>query len=67
MVRPEAGPAIETRGRLIFYQEGPRKYLAQVWIAGTSMHSEVAVQHKPERTLAKGSVHQVSTIEVALK
>jgi len=67
MVRPEAGPAIETRGRLTFLQDGSRKYLAQVWIAGTSMHSEMAVQHKPERSLAKGSAPRVSTIEVALK
>ena len=67
MVRPEAGSAIETRGRLVFHQEGSRKYLAQVWIAGTSMHSEVAVQHKPDRTLAKRSAPQVSSIEVALK
>jgi len=65
MVRPEAGPAIETRGRLIFHQEGSRKYLAQVWIAGTSMHSEVAVQHKSDRTLAD-KAHQVSTIDIAM-
>ncbi len=67
MVRPEAGPAIETRGRLTFLQEGSRKYLAQVWIAGTSMHSEMAVQHKPERTQATKNTPGVSTIEVAFK
>lgn len=65
MVRPEAGPAIETRGRLTFYQEGSRKYLAQVWIAGSSMHSEMAIQHKPERKLAKSDTAP-STIELAL-
>ena len=53
MVRPEAGQAIETRGRLVFQQEGSRKYLAQVWIAGTSLHSEMAVQHKRESESAK--------------
>jgi hypothetical protein len=64
MVRPEAGQAIETRGRLVFHQEGSRKYLAQVWIAGTSLHSEMAVQHKRESELAKNNV---TTVELALK
>ena len=53
MVRPESGTAIETRGRLVFHQEGSKKYLAQIWVAGSSLHSEMAVQHKPERTLAQ--------------
>lgn len=66
MVRPEAGTAYETRGRLVFHQDGSRKYLAQVWIAGTSMHSEMAVQHKQERTLAQRTP-EVSTIEIAMK
>lgn len=66
MVRPEGGPAIETRGHLTFRQEGSRKYLAQVWIAGTSMHSEMAIQHKPELKLAKNDTVP-STIELALK
>jgi len=64
MVRPEEGQAIETRGRLVFQQEGSRKYLAQVWIAGTSLHSEMAVQHKRERESAKDSV---TTVELALR
>ena len=66
MVRPEAGTAIETRGRLVFHQDGSKKYLAQVWIAGTSMHSEMAVQHKQERTLAQRAP-KMPTIEVAMK
>ncbi len=66
MVRPEAGPAIETRGRLVFHLEGSQKYLAQIWIAGTSMHSEMALQHKPEHELAKSNTSP-STIELALK
>jgi hypothetical protein len=61
MVRPEAGQVIETRGRLVFQQEGSRKYLAQVWIAGTSLHSEMAVQHKRERE------NKVTTVELALR
>lgn len=66
MVRPEAGPAIETHGRLIFHLQGSQKYLAQVWIAGTSMHSEMAVQQKRENELAKNNTAP-STIELALK
>jgi hypothetical protein len=66
MVRPEAGQVIETRGRLTFHREGNRNYLAQVWIAGSSLHSEIAVQHKPEREIAKANTAP-STIELALK
>ena len=64
MVRPEAGQAIETRGRMVFHQDGSRKYLAQVFIAGTSLHSEMTVQHKRESESAKSNV---STIELALR
>jgi hypothetical protein len=64
MVRPEAGQAIETRSRLVFQQDGSRKYLAQVWIAGTSLHSEMAIQHKKERESAKNNV---TTVELALR
>ena len=66
MVRPEEGKVIESRGRLIFRQDGSKKYLAQVWIAGTSMHSEMAVQHKQEKTLAQ-QAPKAPTIEIAMK
>ena len=67
MVRPEAGQAIETRGRIVFQQDGTRKYLAQVWIAGTSLHSEMAGQHKRDSESAKSKGTQASSVEVALK
>jgi len=67
MVRPETGLAIETRGRLVFQHEGSRKYLAQVWIAGTSLHSEVTVQHKRESESAKSQATPPPTVELALK
>ena len=67
MVRPEAGQVIETRGRLVFQQDGSRKYLAQVWMAGTSLHSEMAVQHKRESESAKSRGTPASTVELALK
>ena len=49
-VRPEQGQIIETRGRLVFLQDGSRYYLARVWMAGSSVHSDMAVQHRPERS-----------------
>ena len=67
MVRPEEGQAILTRGRMVFQQDGSRKYLAQVWIAGTSLHSEIAVQHKSKLQSAKSNATPAPTIEVALK
>jgi hypothetical protein len=67
MVRPEAGQVIGTRGRMVFYREGNRSYLTQVWIAGSSLHSEMAVQHKQEREPKTGQTTALSTIELALK
>lgn len=66
MVRPESGQAVATRGRLVFHLAGSRKYLAQVWIAGTSIHSEVAVQHRRQNEFEKSHTSS-STIELALK
>ena len=66
MVRPEQGQAIETRGRMVFHQDGSRKYFAQVWIAGTSLRSEITIQQKPERELAKTNAASPK-IELALK
>jgi hypothetical protein len=65
MVRPEAGRSIETRGRLVFRQDGSRKYLAEVWLAGTSLHSELAVQHKRESESAKSKA--MTTFELAMR
>ncbi len=67
LVRPEEGRIIETQGRLIFRRDGGRNYLTQVWIAGTNVHSELAVGLKRERTFAKGVAPQNSSFEVALK
>ena len=67
MVRPEAGQAIETRGRMVFHQDGTRKYLTQVWIAGTSLHSEMTVQQKRESQSATSQATPPSTVELALK
>jgi hypothetical protein len=67
MVRPESGRVIETQGRLIFQRNGGRNYLKQVWIAGTSVHSELAVHPSHNQELAKQTPQEGSTIEVALK
>lgn len=65
LVRPEVGQVIETKGRLIFRRDGGRNYLTQVWIAGTNVHSELAVRLKPERAFAKRVALQDSSFEVA--
>lgn len=68
LVRKEQGTAIETRGRLIFRQTGRRKTLTQVWVAGSSMHGELAFQPKVEREMeAAKSAPTSSLIEIALK
>jgi hypothetical protein len=67
MVRPEAGQAIETRGRMVFQQDGSRKYLAQVWLAGTSLHSEMVVRHKKNLESASSKATPAPTVELALK
>lgn len=66
MVRPEVGTTIQPRSRLTFRQEGSRKYLTEVWIGGLSMHSEMAIRHKPQRNLGKKDTAP-STIQLALK
>jgi hypothetical protein len=67
LVRPEEGRVIETQGRLIFRRDGGRNYLTQVSIAGTNVHSELAVRLEPERAFAKGVAPQDSSFAVALK
>ena len=67
LVRPDEGRVIETQGRLIFRRGGGRIYLTQVWIAGTNVHSELAVRTKPERAVANGVTPQDFSFEVALK
>jgi hypothetical protein len=66
MVRPESARGIETRGHLVFYRQGTRRYLTQAWFAGSSLHSEMAVQPKPQRELKTRQVTP-STIELAMK
>jgi hypothetical protein len=66
LVRPDEGRVIETRGRLIFRRDGGRNYLTQVWIAGTNVHSELAVRPRTKQAFAKGVPPQDSSFEVAL-
>lgn len=65
MVRPEDGTTIQTRGRLVFLKEDGRYFLNQVWFPGSSVHSEIVVQHKPE--LVAGKEPARSTFEVAFR
>jgi hypothetical protein len=67
MVRPAQEAKISERSGLAFYFSGQRYYLKEVKIAGSSVLSELAVQPKPERTLAKGAAQEGTTIEVAEK
>jgi hypothetical protein len=67
MVSPVQGTKISTRTGFVFYFSGQRYYLKEVKVAGSSMHSELAVQPRPEPTLAKGAAPEGSTIEIAAK
>jgi hypothetical protein len=67
MVRQEGGLIVETRGRLVFHHDDTGNSLIQVWIAGTTIHTELAVQPKLQQAMAKNSPVAGSTIEVAMK
>lgn len=68
MVRPEQDKTIETRGRLIFKQDGGQAYLTQIRIPGSSRHSETVVHHKVNRDLAKVTPSKASdTFEIAMR
>jgi len=67
LVRPEQGPNISARTGFVFHSSGARYVLKEVKIAGSSMRSELAVQPKPERVVAKGGALESSTIEIAIK
>jgi hypothetical protein len=67
MVRLEGGRAVQTRGRLVFHHDETGNSLMQVWIAGTTIHSELMVQPKLQQTVTKNDPSAGSTIEVAMK
>ena len=67
MVRLEGGRVVQTRGRLIFHRDETGNSLTQVWIAGTTIHSELMVQPKFHQTVAKNDPSAGSFIEVAIK
>jgi hypothetical protein len=66
MVRLETGRVVETRGRLVFHLGQTQNTLMQVWIPGTTIHSELTVQPKLQRLVAKNGPPE-STFEVAMK
>ncbi|HXR39739.1 MAG TPA: hypothetical protein VN776_11625 [Terracidiphilus sp.] len=67
MVRPESGPAIQTGSRLVFMSTGNRYYLREVKIAGTSVRSELVMQYRFEKDIAKNQLPAASTVEIAMK
>lgn len=68
MVRPEYGREPQSRGRLIFERNGGSSYLTQVWLAGSTNHSEMIGRPKHEReVVAKNASSTISSFEIALK
>jgi hypothetical protein len=65
LVRPEAGTRIEPVGGLVFASYGSTYVLKEVRMTGSSTHSELAVQPKPEPLSAKSSTK--STFTVAMR
>ncbi len=65
MVRPEAGTRIESVGGLVFASYGSRYVLKEVRMTGSSMHSELAIQPKPEPLRAMNSTG--TTFEIAMR
>lgn len=67
MVRSECGSDVQTRGRLVFHHDETGNSLMQVWIPGTTIHSELMVQRKLQQTVAKNDPSAGASIEVAIK
>lgn len=65
LARHEAGDAIETQGRLLFRVSGNRHVLTQVQFAGSSVHSRLLAQPKPERTVSRTT--NPTTLEIAMR
>ena len=66
MARLEAGRTVQTRGRLVFHHDETGNSLMQVWIAGTTVHTELMVQPKLQQAVAKNVLPE-STVEVGMK
>ena len=67
MVRPEAGRAIETASRLTFHRNGGQYYLAQIWMSGSSVHSEMVAKPRRNQEVAQVNPPAEQTIELAMK
>ena len=65
MVRPESGTRIEPIGGLVFASYGSRYVLREVRMTGSSLHSVLIIQPKPEPTSAKNA--SGSTFEIAIR
>jgi hypothetical protein len=64
MVRLDSGQINRGASRLIFHREAGQTYLTQVWVEGSSLHSELLSHPKPHRELAK-LAPPASTFEIA--
>ena len=62
LVRPEAGPRIESIGGLVFASYGSTYVLKEVRMSGSSIHNELAIQPKLEPLAARNSTKSTFTM-----
>lgn len=67
MVRPEAGPAIESHGYLVFQVAGSNHTLQEVRLPGTNMRAELTVPRPPKTEVATSQAPAVPTITIAAR
>lgn len=67
MVRPEAGPAIESHGYLVFQVAGDNHTLQEVRVPGTNMRAELTVPRPPKTEVAKTQAPATPTITIAAR
>ena len=67
LINPDYGTTIQSNSRLVFYRHFGKLYLKQVFLAGTSTHSEVYVHLTPEEMVATVNTPQEATVEIAMK
>lgn len=66
MTRSEAGESNLGASRLTFHRQPGGIYLGQIWIAGSSVHSELSTHPKTDKEMAKSSP-EFSTFDIATK
>lgn len=67
LVRPEYRLEPQSRGKIVFQRNGGAFYLTQVWLPGSTEHSEMIGHPKPGQIVAKNDASATSTVEIALR